>query len=481
MTVQMTRGNPAIEAFDTTYQHARRARIEDQAELERQATDRAIRTELARFYANTPQGAGPAVLPIAPPPPQPAAIAQPAEAGATAPTGSMPPAVPAPSGPSDAAEGGGTAATAAANQAVAAAAPLAQPAPQVAPSGGTPRVLPAAVSQATDSMQRGGGVLARAGQDPRLQAVMQGLSKAPGAGRTMLSMFNTDLVSQRSAAAEQMKVHQEGLKMFLEAARSHDVPTMRVIANKYGLGIPPETFNNREVLAGLQIAPSIAKQLGITDDDKALAFTKGFMEAGGHRPNATPEQLQNAVARGRDEAARASGFQVSGHFVGDNRNVMFYDKKGNVQDSGQKARPQKFELYGPGGAAGGGETATIRNRRDLADWIKKASPGIDDQTVAKFVVNPRAQITPQDVMRVRAQLQRLKTRTGRPVYSEADLDAATRKTIRDAQEAAGVGHSYMQDSPNPSPTPGPAAPAAAAPSAGGGREYNFDPATNSFR
>ena len=293
----------------------------------------------------------------------------------------------------------------------------------------------------------------------RFAPIMGELAKQGGTGQAMMQLFTRDQQDQATRATQERTLRAEGSKLMLAALKDGDIPMARAHAKQYGLQVPEEVWKNRDVLMGLRTAASLAKTLGIKDDH-AVAFSQGFVKA-------------RAAGQAEDQAMLAGlalvpkdGFEVKGHFTDDTGNVQFYDKGGSLKASGKKARAVA------GGGAGG--TATIQNRDDMARRIKIAYPGLDDSVVQKFVINPRAQITPQDVVKVRNALQRQVDGLGRPVYkTSSELDKAAREVIIGARSMAGFA---LPESPTPpSPTPPGGGPQGAT-----GVRRRFNSQTNTF-
>lgn len=109
--------------------------------------------------------------------------------------------------------------------------------------------------------------------------VMSGLSKVPGAGPAMLNLYSTERRGEQQARLEERKIHMEGIKLFTDASKNGDVATMRAVSQRYDLGIPPEALNRREIMANIAAGVNTAKNMGITDDEKAVAFGMAHIEA----------------------------------------------------------------------------------------------------------------------------------------------------------------------------------------------------------
>ncbi len=109
--------------------------------------------------------------------------------------------------------------------------------------------------------------------------VMSGLSKVPGAGSAMLNLYSSERKDRASQRLEERKIHMEGIRLFTDASKNGDVATMRAVSQRYDLGIPPEALNRREIMAELAAGTNTAKGFGITDDERALAFGMGYVDA----------------------------------------------------------------------------------------------------------------------------------------------------------------------------------------------------------
>lgn len=109
--------------------------------------------------------------------------------------------------------------------------------------------------------------------------VMTSLSKTPGAGSTMMNLYSSERRDRSSQRLEERKIHLEGIKLFTDASKNGDVATMRAVSQRYDLGIPPEALNRREIMAELAAGTNTAKGFGITNDERALAFGMGYVDA----------------------------------------------------------------------------------------------------------------------------------------------------------------------------------------------------------
>ena len=69
-------------------------------------------------------------------------------------------------------------------------------------------------------------------QDGRFSKMAAELAKTPGTGADLMGMVNTDLTAQRTAGTERQRLHQEGLKLFMDASKNNDVASMRAISQR---------------------------------------------------------------------------------------------------------------------------------------------------------------------------------------------------------------------------------------------------------
>ena len=170
--------------------------------------------------------------------------------------------------------------------------------------------------------------------------IMLELAKQPGTGHSMMQLFGADVASQRNAATERAKIHQEGIKLFADASKNSDIATMRAISQKYDLGIPPEVLNRREVLAKIAVGINTAKSLGLTDDDKALAFAKGYTHA-----EASGSDPYGALEAGYAESKKIQPAQKAVHWApAENGEITGFTAAGTPIKTGVKARPLNYEL-----------------------------------------------------------------------------------------------------------------------------------------
>ena len=95
----------------------------------------------------------------------------------------------------------------------------------------------------------------------------------------MLNLYSTERRGERQGRLEERKIHMEGIKLFADASKNGDVASMRAISQRYDLGIPPEALNRREIMANIAAGVNTAKSMGITEDDKAVAFGMAHIEA----------------------------------------------------------------------------------------------------------------------------------------------------------------------------------------------------------
>jgi len=465
--IQFNRENPAIAAFNSQVQYGdRQRRVDEQDELARNQ-DIAERQAIAQFYANRPQQAP---APVESRQVPPVAAAAPAAAPALAPTPPMPAAqVPTVAMPTQGASmdfqmtrpgalaaGGGNQNLDFQMQRPAAAAPVA--APVAPPAGG-----PVTVQQPAPT----GPVAAAAPTPPatpvgtRVNAlrdgmgdVMSTMAKHPGAGSSMMKLFTTDVASQRTAAVEERRIQHEGVRMFMDASRANDIQLMRSISKQYGLGIPDEALNNREVMAKIAIGGTMAKQYGISDDMLALQFGKGYVEA---LAKGMDQHAALSAAYSAAIAAKGEGGDFKAkHWVVDNQGrVVAFDEGARSRVTDTVARP----LKGAGGGGGGERlTATERNRANAETRLKQAFPEMDNAIIQQMVMNPRMMVTPQLHAQQVQALLRLKDNRGRAKYTP---DQAQQMATQILQGARNFASSMPQVAPAAEPTPAPAAPGGA--------------------
>jgi len=420
MAINFASARPGIDLFNANVARddAQRRQEEHDFMLRRQyeqaqGADKGMRNAIAAYYAQK-QPAAVAPVPTTAFHPTPAMVPNPA---ATTPVVSPDQSM----NPADNPDYGGPTSSAPMPNAVPRAG-VDVPATVAAPPMPAAAAAPAAAQPAPGARQGGG-----------FGTMMGELAKQPGTGASMMSLFGTDLASQRSAGVERAKLHQEGLKLFMDASKNDDVASMRAIAAKYDFGIPPEVLNNRAVMAKIASMAKVAKTIGITDDERALGFAKGYMhaEAAGADPNTS---FQAAIAEAQKTQPTFKAVHWDQTPEGE---VTGFDAQGNAKATGVKGKQQKWQVFGPGGA-GERPTATVQNRDDMAKRLKVAYPGLDDGVVQRLVVNPRAQITAQDIMRTEASMRKL-TNMGRPLYkTDAEAHTAAVAAVRAAQRDAGV-------------------------------------------
>ena len=254
---------------------------------------------------------------------------------------------------------------------------------------------------------------------------MSELAKQPGTGQNMMSLFSTDLTSQRSAAVENRKMQAEANKEIIAHLRNGDVEMAHYVAKQAGVNIPDEIWKNKGALMKMRVGANLAKQLNIKDD-QAVHFMDLYMKGISSGIEEGQAGAQAFAAMPKD------AFEVKGTIADENNQVQAYDKSGNVKPLGVKSRPQKWQVTGERA------TATVQNRDDMARRLKIAYPGLDDGIVQRLVVNPRSQITAQDIMRTEASMRKL-TKMGLPVYkTDAEAHTAAVAAVRAAQKDAGA-------------------------------------------
>jgi hypothetical protein len=432
--VQFIQRNPAMESFRAGVSSADAERRNEQADFRQRANDeralaadKAIRSGIGAYYATQQGGGTPA--PAAPPPQPGMTTAMPAAVAPRGPVTAQ--RVPSPSAP-DLAQSLTPDASSA-----------------IMPVGGTVAAN-AAPAMNTPAQPVAARPAARTNAGGSIAPIMGELAKAPGTGNAMMNLFSRDLTDQRASANQDRLLHAEGSKLWVQAIKDGDVDMARNISTQYQMNIPDQAYRSRQFMVNARMAANLAKTLGVKDDH-ASVFVDEFLKA---RMQGAPEdQAAQTGAAAVRAAGGANAFEVKGRFTDEHGNVQFYDKRGNVQASGSRARP----LVG----AGGRGSATVQNREDMSKRIKTAYPGIDETLVQRMIINPKAQITPQDIMRQRAKLQSMKDNFGRPVYKDqASLDAAVKQVVSGAQQMASTVAAPAAGAPAPG---GAARPAAAAP------------------
>lgn len=445
---------PGIDTFNANVARGDQQRSQEESDFQRRAqfeqaqgADRGVRNAISAFYANRAAATPAAPVPTTPfqPAPAPAPIV-------------MPPAQPAnmsvgPAGNQASWETTGGVRV-----------PNAQDfgnAPAVSQPAVPAPATATAVSNAGPAASNAGPAVSNAQPAPSAQptgrgdmaAMMGELAKSPGTSQSMMHLFSTDVTSQRAAAVEERKLKAEGNKEMLAHLKDGDARMAKAVADQYGIKIPDEVWSNRNLVMKMRLGAHLAKTMGVKDDH-AVHFVQGFLES-----SAAGMPEDQAVIAGLKGIPKG-GFEVKGTVTDDTNTVLGYDKGGNAQplmNAGKpvKARDRKFDLYPPGSAGGaqGRPSATIQNRDDMAKRLVVAYPGLDEATVQRMVVNPKAQMTANDFIRVANNLRKA-TNMGRPVYkTEAEVQAAARQTIAAAQADAAA----MLKQAGPEPAPGPAA------------------------
>lgn len=444
---------PGIDTFNANVARGDQQRSQEESDFQRRAqfeqaqgADRGVRNAISAFYANRAAATPAAPVPTTPfqPAPAPAPIV-------------MPPAQPTnmsvgPAGNQASWEttGGVRVPNAQDFGNAPAVSQPAVPAPATAP----------AVSNAGPAASNAGPAVSNAQPAPSAQptgrgdlaAMMGELAKSPGTSQSMMHLFSTDVTSQRAAAVEERKLKAEGNKEMLAHLKDGDVKMAQAVAQQYGINIPPEVWQNRSLVMNLRLGANLAKTMGVKDDH-AVHFVQGFVEglAGG-----LPED--KAVLQGLKNVPAKDGFEAKHWDKKPNGEVVAFNAQGDSKDTGVIAHvPKEANTLGR-------PSATIQNRNDMAERLKKAYPGLDEGTVQKMVVNPRATVTTQDLLRVQDHMRKL-TKLGQPVYkTEADVQAAARRAVDAARAdaAAMAGEAAREpDAPGPA-APGPRAPAPAA-------------------
>lgn len=411
MAINFIQGNPAISAFDAGMDRADRTRRQETEDFRSrlqfenaQGADRAMRTGIGAYYAEP--GAGPTAAPPAAVPPtqaQPPAVARPVAAPP------MPAAQPPAMGAAGMEAPNAGEAQAQANARTVAAPPVPQPT--------TVTAMPPRSAAVSDP---------RSMASSKFAPIMRNLAAQPGTGQAMMSMFGHDLQTQQQAAVMQRQQEHDGIMLMSNSLAKGDVRMARMAADRYGLssGIPEEFWKSREAMSNFAIAGNLVQHLKL-EPEQNLAFIQAYGKAAaGGMP---PEQAQNVAM----QAIGTVGGRVAGRYPGADGRPVLYDRHGRQVASNL---PPMRAPYG-GRDAAGHPTGTVQNRTNMEGYIKRAYPGIDDQTIAKLIVNPKSMMTPQDVMRVQTAMSKLKDALGDPVYKTPEaLRSAVQSAIQGAKE-----------------------------------------------
>lgn len=141
------------------------------------------------------------------------------------------------------------------------------------------------------------------------------MAKTPGTGADLLHMVTADVTSRRGAAAEERKLHMEGLKLMSEAMKEGNLSLMRLIDQKYEL-FPPGALNSKEVAASIASGNNVALMRRLSPE-AAVVFGVGYTDAkaGGADEN-------TAMNAGMKEAAKMEKTIKGGppHYYTDDKN-----------------------------------------------------------------------------------------------------------------------------------------------------------------
>jgi hypothetical protein len=262
--------------------------------------------------------------------------------------------------------------------------------------------------------------------------IMSELAKQPGTGQAMMSMFGTDLTSQRAASVEERKQKFEAEKLVYSHITKGDWRVAKSINDQYRLGIPDEVFQHRGAQQLMTLGARMADLMGEKVKGATIEHKMAYMQGFAENMAQTNDEAQAHSAGMKAAQAAKPEFSVKGVITDEQNQVQAYDQSGKVKPLGVTARPQKWQVTGERA------TATVQNRDDMARRLKIAYPGLDDGVVQRLVVNPRAQITAQDIMRTEASMRKL-TNMGRPLYkTDAEAHTAAVAAVRAAQRDAGV-------------------------------------------
>ena len=297
------------------------------------------------------------------------------------------------------------------------AAPLAGTEPSPAASTTPPAAAPVP-AQPAPGARAGGSSFA---------PVMSELAKQPGTGQAMMSMFSTDLQTQRAASGEERKMQMQALKEFGDAAAKGQFQIAAAINQKFRLGMPEEMVRNPGFMSKL------GGWMGAWKDkmtpEQNMAGAQAYLEGLSNNLD------ENTAIKAGIQAARAvkPEFQATHFDHSPSGEVMAFDKSGAVKRTGAMARQ-------PANASGG--AGGMSKQQQFTDYKIKLYTErlhLDDETAVKLATNPRMLVTPQDIMRVENNLRRM-TNMGRPLYkTEAEVRAAARSSITAAQRDAGGG------------------------------------------
>jgi hypothetical protein len=289
---------------------------------------------------------------------------------------------------------------------------------------------------------------------------MQELAKTPGTGAAMMQLFARDSESQRQAKIEQQRLRQEGLRLFTDASKNNDIATMRAVARNYDLGIPPEALQRREVLAEIGAGINTAKTLGITDDERAIAFAKGYVETLS-RTNDPRASIQAGFAEAQKVPAKQ---RIGNYHVNEKGEIVGFTESGQPVPTGVKARPLKWEReLGAGGAQPPGS-----KQREYAEWRIRTlvAAGMSEREAQLIVAGGAGYrpITEKERVSLAQRLLNAKDRFGKPLY-------------RTLPEAMGAVDEALGQPRGPTPVPEPSAGAPAPSSSARTPIIMYDPIT----
>ncbi len=394
--------NPAIDQFNARVLAGDQARRQEQGDFYQRmgveqalGRDRALRQAVTGYFGS-PEGAPAIANFTAAPPAPPVQVPNPA---AVTPVPSVVPA--------DNPDYGGVP-------------PRAAPAPNAVPATGT--VPPTVVVPAPQPPVVTAPVVPQ--QRDRFAQMATTLAGTPGTGADAMHLVTTDVQSQRTAALERTKQQHEAVRLFIESSHKGDVASMRAINQTYGLGIPPEVLNNRQILAEIQIGLNTAKDaFGHTDPERSMAFLKGYLHAGGS------QNPQGAIQAGIDEAQKTTpAFQAKHYITQPDGSVIALNVRGEGKDTGYKAHVPR-EGGGSAGGAGSGS-----KQQQYAEWrIKTLTDAGMPEAQAKQLVAGGAgtrPATPQQRLTMARNLMQVKPDGFTSLYKTLDealkaVDAAT--------------------------------------------------------
>ena len=330
--------------------------------------------------------------------------------------------------------------------------PRAAPAPNMPPRAGVD--VPATVSTppgiAAFSTQPVSGPAPR----DRFADMASTLSKAPGTGAQLMNMVGTHMTATRAQASEARKLQAEGNKEMLSYLKDGDVAMAQQAAKQYGIQIPDEVWKNRKLVMNLRLGATLAKTMGVKDEH-AVHFVDGFTHA---LAAGLPED--QAVIAGLKEVPKG-GIEVKHTVVGQGDKVYGIGPHGETMDLGIKARPQKWEFAGAGGAGGGSK------QQQYAEWRIKTltAAGMPDKQAQQLVAGGAG-------TRPINQQQRVSLAKGLMSAKGAGGITPLYKTLNEALKA--VDEAITSPMPQTPEAGAPSAAAATAPAAGAGKVFKFD-------